>query len=37
VPAEVSREDSWALDPVDLRIGARASVAAFFIAAALIP
>ena len=35
--ADATREDSWALDPVDLRIGVRAAIAAFFIAAALIP
>ena len=35
--AGVTRGDSWALDPVDLRIGVRAAIAAFFIAAALIP
>lgn len=35
--AEGTREDSWALGPVDLRIGGRAAIAAFFIAAALIP
>jgi diguanylate cyclase (GGDEF)-like protein len=35
--ADVTREDSPPLDPVDLRIGVRAAITAFFIAAALIP
>ena len=35
--ADVTCDDSWALDPVDLRIGGRAAIAAFFIAAAVIP